>query len=123
MVTTGDGVRHLPVGEKGAGLRPVSWLGSENTPEPQRSQPSSDRPEMDATVTALNEIVSVLRELKDENRNLREQVEEANRDLTEMQFRIDTNSRSFRPMKVSGEPAGPMERTAGHPLLGVKPQR
>ncbi len=94
------------------------------TPESSSLEPAAGRREMDATVTALNEIVSVLRDLKDENKNLKEQVQEANRDLNEMRFQIDTHSASFRPLKVRSEsvPTGLLEVPESHPLLPPKRQ-
>jgi len=45
----------------------------------------------------------LLAELVDQNRFLRDQVAETNRDLMELQFRVDTHSEQFRPLKVSEE--------------------
>lgn len=60
------------------------------------------------TVRALQEIVSRLQELKSENQNLhgvnldlQDQLEETNRDLNELQIRVDSHSESFRPMRAS----------------------
>lgn len=99
--------------------------GLSAAPESSNLEPAAGRREMDATVTALNEIVSVLRELKDENKNLKEQVEEANRDLNEMRFQVDTHSASFRPLKTNSESesTGILKVPKSHPLLPPKPQR
>lgn len=105
----------------GVDFVPVSSTGGAGRVEQShRKRVDGVSPEMGATVEALTEIVSVLRELKDENRNLREQVKEANRDLTEMQFRLDTHSKSFRPLNVVSEPAKPLETVTSHPLLPPK---
>ena len=105
------------------GSVPVSWIGSEVEESPAMVSAGAG-PEMGATVEALNEIVSVLRELKDENHDLREQVKEANRDLTEMQFRLDTHSKSFRPLHPQSDRATPLRNPAdngsSHPLLPPK---
>jgi len=39
--------------------------------------------------------------------NLRDQVAETNRDLMELQFRVDSHSESFRPLRASQEPQAP----------------
>lgn len=117
----GDAGAGAAVEAPGADYVPVSATGvDDRVGNSHREQVDGVSPEMGATVEALKEIVSVLRELKDENQNLREQVKEANRDLTEMQFRLDTHSESFRPLKVASEPAKPLETGNSHPLLPPK---
>lgn len=44
-----------------------------------------------------------LRALKQENKDLRDQVAETNRDLMEVQFRLDTHSQEFRPLKLKND--------------------
>ena len=46
----------------------------------------------------LNQVLSELVAL---NRDLRNQVAETNRDLMELQFRVDTHSEQFRPLQVT----------------------
>lgn len=85
------------------------------------------------TLKALEEIVARLQELKSANHELRdinvdlqEQLRETNRDLNELQFRVDTHSESFRPLRVpSGSEASllwnsGMSGEALHPLLPPK---
>lgn len=63
---------------------------------------------------AMHEIVGVLRSLQAENgalrtqtRALRDQLAESNRDISELQFRVDTHSESFRPLRApSSFPGG-----------------
>ena len=69
-----------------------------------------------ATLQALNEIVERLQELKSENQNLQgvnkelqDQLEETNRDLSELQFRVDTHSQSFRPLRFTTDAASILE--------------
>lgn len=45
----------------------------------------------------------VLAELVEQNKYLRDQVAETNRDMMELQFRVDTHSEQFRPLKISEE--------------------
>ena len=85
------------------------------------------------TLKALEEIVARLQglksanhELRDINVDLQEQLRETNRDLNELQFRVDTHSESFRPLRVpSGSEASllwnsGMSGEALHPLLPPK---
>ncbi|MFD0894109.1 hypothetical protein KBB96_02795 [Luteolibacter ambystomatis] len=44
-----------------------------------------------------------LKALKQENKDLRDQVAETNRDLMEVQFRLDSHSASFRPLKIKND--------------------
>ena len=74
--------------------------------------------EMNAIVTTMGEMVSVLKDLRTENDDLRDQVREIHRDLNEAQLRLDSHSESFRPLKISEG----IERlvTSEHPLLPPK---
>lgn len=72
------------------------------------SRSGGGRHEEAATLHALEEIVARLQELKSENQNLhgvnlnlQDQLAETNRDLSELQFRVDTHSESFRPIRTS----------------------
>jgi methyl-accepting chemotaxis protein len=106
-----------------SGFTPVVVSLNQSGEQVTGASPAGSRAgEMNATVEALNEIVSVLRELKEENQDLREQVKEANRDLTEMQFRIDTHSKSFRPMREAAGSATQLDSgpPSSHPLLPPK---
>ena len=49
-------------------------------------------------------LVSELKTLKQQNQELKDQVAETNRDMMEVQFRLDSHSESFRPLKVAPEP-------------------
>lgn len=60
----------------------------------------------------------LLKELVSQNRQLRDQVAETNRDLMELQFRVDTHSESFRPLNMMAEEASPYDTS-----IGVLPPR
>ncbi|MBK1827033.1 hypothetical protein [Haloferula rosea] len=64
----------------------------------------------------------LLAELVSMNRELRNQVAETNRDLMELQFRVDTHSEQFRPLNVTeqsySDPLGPPEYDTS---IGVLP--
>lgn len=49
----------------------------------------------------FDNLIKELRNLRNENRTLTNQVAETNRDVMKMQFQIDTHSESFRPMPTS----------------------
>ena len=92
----------------------------------------SSAEENTTTLKALEEIVGQLQklnsanlELRDVNVSLQEQLRETNRDLNELQFRVDTHSESFRPLRVSSSEAPLLWnsiRSGGslHPLLPPK---
>ncbi|HBM77165.1 MAG TPA: hypothetical protein DD438_03565, partial [Verrucomicrobiales bacterium] len=94
---------------------------------------SSSAPDGEAmTLKALEEIVGRLQELNAANSELRntnaylqEQLRETNRDLNELQFRVDTHSESFRPLRVSSNEASLLWNSISpggnlHPLLPPK---
>lgn len=51
----------------------------------------------------FEELLSEVRALRNENKNLIDQVAETNRDMMKMEFRLDTHSESFRPLPTSEE--------------------
>ncbi len=48
-------------------------------------------------------LVEKMERLQNQNRDLTDQMAETNRDLFNLQFRVDTHSESFRPLPVSEE--------------------
>jgi hypothetical protein len=44
-----------------------------------------------------------MKQLKNENSTLRDQMAETNRDLMKLEFRVDTHSESFRPLPPTTE--------------------
>ncbi len=49
-------------------------------------------------------ILNLVERMQGEQLNLRDQLAEANRDLMELRFRVDTHSESFRPLRTTPEP-------------------
>ncbi len=93
---------------------------------------SAPREEKSETLHALRKIVEQLQELESRNQKLQgtnvelqEQLKETNRDLNELQFRVDTHSESFRPLKTSSGSGLVLRNSispgrALHPLLPPK---
>jgi hypothetical protein len=80
--------------------------------------PDPSRTELNSIVSTMEEMVSVLKDLRTENDDLRDQVKEINRDLNEAELRLDSHSESFRPLKAS---SGMRELISSeHPLLPPK---
>ncbi len=122
---------------EGAGLT-LGFDGGENIVRASASEAKSrlpvsgSRDEDAATLQALREIVARLQELKSENlelqgvnSELQDQLEETNRDLSELQFRVDTHSESFRPLRASSGTGSIFRNSispgkALHPLLPPK---
>lgn len=48
-------------------------------------------------------ILNLVERMQGEQLNLRDQLAEANRDLMELRFRVDTHSESFRPLRATPE--------------------
>mgnify|MGYP001827204987 CR=1 FL=1 len=82
--------------------------------------------EKEVTLELLQSMVDQIESLANENRALRleqsaleEQVAESNRDLSQLKFRVDTHSESFRPLRVSEDSVlRPLNST--HPVLPPK---
>ncbi len=71
-----------------------------NVPDTIAAQsPSPDTPGNEFFSGLMDE----LRNLRNENRTLTNQIAETNRDVLKMQFQIDTHSESFRPMPTSDD--------------------
>ncbi len=114
-------------GAKGLGQNPEwrsSASGSATGPESNIvvTESISSR-EMTAMVEALEGIVDLVQAMKSETESLQGQLEETNRDLMGIRFRLDTHSESFRPMPVA--PGIMLEGSASpeaslHPLLPPK---
>ena len=65
----------------------------------------SSPPPVDSSSSAKEQfyenLLAEIRELRTQNRDLRDQIAETNRDVMKLEFRVDTHSESFRPMRVS----------------------
>jgi hypothetical protein len=69
------------------------------------------KPEKDATDAesvsinkkTLDSLVAEIQRLGKSNESLRDQLAELNRDLMQLEFRVDTHSESFRPLPVNEE--------------------
>jgi len=56
----------------------------------------------------LQPLLERIGRLETQNRTLRQQLAETNRDLLTLQFRVDTHSESFRPLPVAESDAAPV---------------
>jgi hypothetical protein len=99
---------------------PVSTGGSSAGSVDRGNPLSTEAPrKVDAvTVQALQEVVSVLQDMKTENENLRAQLMETNREMNGMQIRLDGYDDSFRPLKLAPTAEGVID--SGNPLLPPK---
>lgn len=69
-------------------------------------------------------LLTEVRALRNENRNLIDQVAETNRDMMKMEFRLDTHSASFRPLPTSEDrDRGDISSTPDDNFPGVLPPR
>lgn len=71
----------------------------------------------------FNELLAELKQLKNENRDLRDLMGETNRDLMKLNFRVDTHSQSFRPLPTSEERNDNTFHIPDDSLPGVLPPR
>ncbi|MBT8044231.1 MAG: hypothetical protein KJO79_04710 [Verrucomicrobiae bacterium] len=91
-------------------------------PQPQSTQPvvlaSSDapatrRPEMPIVVETSNyrddALLEILAAIRNEQKTIRRQISESNRDLDELTFRVDSHSDSFKPLRTEVERPRPID--------------
>ena len=118
MVVRGSGPEWvaLAVEHPAKGGAMLASTGSQLALAAPGSSPSKE--EINSIVATMGEMVSVLKDLRTENDDLRDQVEEINRDLNEAQLRLDSHSESFRPLNVPLGIEGIL--APEHPLLPPK---
>jgi hypothetical protein len=85
-----------------AGKTTLPDPGKDLAPDNKKDLASNKLPDSDgAQKEFFQGLLDEIRALRNENRNLTDQVAETNRDMMKMQFRLDTHSASFRPLPVS----------------------
>lgn len=95
---------------------------SKEPPAKEPAPPSQASPSLPKGQQEFFEtLVAELKTLRQQNQDLRDQIGETNRDMMEVQFRLDTHSESFRPLKIN-EPS-PDAGTAHDSGPGVLPPR
>lgn len=67
-----------------------------NAEVPQADSPPAQKEFYEALLTEM-------KQLRTENRDLLDQMAETNRDIMKLEFRVDTHSESFRPLPVNEE--------------------
>jgi hypothetical protein len=77
-------------------------------PAPVKSQvvrpaPAREDHPAGASEEFYRKLIAEMNELRNQNRDLRDQMAETNRDMMKLEFRVDTHSESFRPLPVSEE--------------------
>jgi hypothetical protein len=88
-------------------------LSANNTVATKKTEPvPADDPQK------IDKLLRIVESLERQNQDLREQQGETNRDLMELQFRVDTHSESFRPLRTTQSP-----ETAYDQAPGVLPPR
>lgn len=65
-------------------------------PSPAPAADTVQKKSFEALITKIDGLLN-------QNRDLRDQIAETNRDVMKLEFRVDTHSESFRPMPVSEE--------------------
>jgi len=76
------------------------------------SMPSARTPEPQAISGSSTDMQRLLAELVSQNRYLRDQISETNRDLMTLQFQVDSHSTQFRPLNLAEDPSGPQDSIA-----------
>jgi hypothetical protein len=92
-----------------------------NRPDPAMSPVPANG---DAQREFFEGLLAEVRALRNENRNLIDQVAETNRDMMKMEFRLDTHSESFRPLPAAEDRGrGDISSTPEDDFPGVLPPR
>lgn len=126
-----------PVRDLGADMRDVTWLVVPNSNQLNPQALSELRPAAeslaiqkpapkDTNVVEIDKdqfeaLLQELKQLKKDNSAILDQMAEINRDLMELEFRVDTHSESFRPLPTSEDQLVPPEPTIIDESQGVLP--
>jgi hypothetical protein len=132
-----------PVRDLGADMRDITWLVVPNSSglnpqfipmlrpaaeslaiqqtKPKDPEAFSDPNIVEIQKDQLDSILRELNQLRKDNRAILDQVSEINRDLMELEFRVDTHSESFRPLPTSEDRHVPPEPTIIDDSQGVLP--
>lgn len=90
-----------------------------DTPSIEESKEQVHLKLLETMVVRLEKLNNENESLRKETVELREQVAETNRDLSQLQFRVDSHSESFRPLRVSEENTF-QKALPAHPVLPPK---
>lgn len=80
--------------------------------------------EQQAMTGSKSDMKRLLAELVSQNRYLRDQISETNRDLMTLQFQVDSHSTQFRPLNLAEDPSDPrnlMPEPFEQDYIGVLP--
>lgn len=102
-------------------IAPKKQLGTSQNSAELTSAPT--RPQDANSKEFFENLIQELRNLRNENRDLTNQIAETNRDLMKMQFQIDTYSESFRPLPTSQDRDDTTYEFDYEDLPGVLPPR
>lgn len=93
--------------------------------QPAASQPlaAAPVPMNSAQQEFFNTLLTELKQIKNENQDLRDLMGETNRDVMKLAFRVDTHSESFRPLPTVEENTGTSLALPDDDLPGVLPPR
>lgn len=80
-------------------IKPTLLAQTPKTPVVAAVSPATD----EAQRKFYESLVQKMESLQNQNRDLMDQVAETNRDVIKLEFRVDTHSESFRPLKVNEE--------------------
>lgn len=69
--------------------------------KPEQTPPDAESVSIDKKT--LDSLIAEIQRLGKSNETLRDQLAELNRDLMQLEFRVDTHSESFRPLPVNEE--------------------
>ena len=84
-------------------VAPANSSIAPQSPVPQGNESIAQHADSDSSAREefFQSLIGEIRELRNQNRDLRDQIAETNRDIMKLEFRVDTHSESFRPLPVS----------------------
>lgn len=104
--------RESPADPSPDSSRPISLATSDTG-----ASPRSVMPKVTNTGNAREDaLLELLAAMRDDQRSLRKQISESNRDLDELTFRVDTHSDSFKPLQTEVERPRSLDQMADQPL-------
>lgn len=101
-----------PAGETHVAVAPAP-ASQAAKPSAPHAATSHNAPTPSPDQDKIDKLLRIVENLAHQNQDLREQVGETNRDLMELQFRVDTHSESFRPLRTTQNPETAYDQSPG----------
>lgn len=116
-------VTHPAVQKPAAKPVPAPEQPKKKTTPPSQQLATTTEPLSTSQQEFFNALLTELKQIKNENQDLRNLMGETNRDVMKLAFRVDTHSESFRPLPITEDRQNTSLALPEDDLPGVLPPR